>query len=36
MSSSVYNEATHMFIGLLITTANYSNNPQYMLILIKW
>lgn len=30
MSSSAYNEATHMFIGLPITTANYSNNPRYM------
>ena len=34
MSTSAYNEATHMFIGMPITTANYSNNPRYMPILI--
>lgn len=35
MSTSAYNEATHMFIGMPITTANYSNNPRYMPILIN-
>ena len=36
MSTSAYNEATHMFIGMPITTANYSNNPRYMPILLNY
>ena len=35
MSTSAYSEATHMFIGMPITTATYSNNPRYMPILIN-
>ena len=26
MSTSTYNEATHIFIGMLITSTNYANN----------
>lgn len=26
MSTSAYNEATHIFIGMLITSTNYANN----------
>ena len=28
MSTSTYNEATHIFIGMLMTTTNYANNSQ--------
>lgn len=35
MSTDAYNEATGMFIGMPITTANYTNNPRYMPILIN-
>lgn len=35
MSTTAYNEATHMFIGMPITTADYANNPRYMPILIN-
>lgn len=35
MSTSSYNYATKMFIGLPITTADYSNNPRYMPILVN-
>lgn len=35
VSTNAYNEATHMFIGMPITTANYSNNPRYKPILIN-
>lgn len=35
MSTSDYNHATKMFIGLPITTSDYSNNPRYMPILIN-
>lgn len=35
MSTSAYNHATNMFIGLPITTSNYSNNPKYMPILVN-
>lgn len=34
MSTTEYNQATHMFIGLPITTADYANNPRYLPILI--
>ena len=36
MSTNEYNEATHMFIGMPITTSNkYENNPRYLPILIN-
>lgn len=35
MSTSEYNKATGMFIGMPITTSNYSNNPRYLPILIN-
>lgn len=35
MSTSAYNEATKMFIGMPITTSNYQNNPRYLPILIN-
>lgn len=35
MSTTAYNKATHMFIGMPITTANYANNPRYLPILIN-
>lgn len=35
MSTSAYNEATHMFIVLPITTTDYANNPRYMPILVN-
>lgn len=35
MSTTAYNEATHMFVGMPITTANYFNNPRYLPILIN-
>lgn len=35
MSTDAYNRATHMFIGMPITTANYSNNPRYKPILLN-
>ncbi|KRL87868.1 type II toxin-antitoxin system PemK/MazF family toxin [Lactobacillus kalixensis] len=35
MSTDEYNEATHMFIGMPITTSSkYENNPRYKPILI--
>lgn len=35
MSTTAYNEATHMFIGMPITTVNRQNNPRYMPLLIN-
>lgn len=35
MSTTAYNQATHMFIAMPITTANYANNARYMPILIN-
>lgn len=36
MSTDEYNSATHMFIGMPITTSErYQNNPRYMPILIN-
>lgn len=35
MSTSAYNAATKMFIGMPITTSNYQNNPRYLPILIN-
>lgn len=35
MSTAAYNEATHMFIGMPITTADYAGNPRYLPILIN-
>lgn len=35
MSTDAYNQATEMFIGLPITTADYHNNPRYKPILIN-
>lgn len=35
MSTSAYNEATKMFIGMPITMSNYQNNPRYLPILIN-
>lgn len=35
MSTSDYNHATNMFIGLPITTSDYSNNPKYMPISVN-
>lgn len=35
MSTTEYNEATHMFIGMPITTSNkYKDNPRYKSLLI--
>lgn len=35
ISTSEYNQATGMFVGMPITTANYANNPRYLPILIN-
>lgn len=35
MSTTAYNEATHLFIGMPITTADYAGNPRYLPILIN-
>lgn len=35
MSATEYNKATHMFLGMPITTSNYANNARYMPILIN-
>ncbi|QNQ82938.1 type II toxin-antitoxin system PemK/MazF family toxin (plasmid) [Lactobacillus sp. PV037] len=35
MSTTSYNEATKLFLGLPITTANHSNNPKYMPLLLN-
>ena len=35
MSSTSYNQATHLFLGMPITTKDHSTDPQYMPILIN-
>lgn len=35
ISTSEYNQATGMFVGMPIKTANYVNNPRYLPILIN-